>query len=97
MPGVSFALVALAAVAVAPALFLLVFFHLKDRYEPEPRGHVALAFGKGAAMTLPIYYGARGLEHFVGPESLALGGLPARIFEAGVLAAGIEELGRWAT
>ncbi|HEY1585870.1 MAG TPA: hypothetical protein VGH63_09305, partial [Polyangia bacterium] len=37
-----------AIVGAAPSIFLLVFFYLKDRYEPEPRGHVALAFAKGA-------------------------------------------------
>ncbi len=41
-------------VGAAPSLFLLVFFYLKDRYEPEPRGHVALAFAKGALVLLVV-------------------------------------------
>ena len=41
------------AVGAAPSLFLLVFFYLKDRYEPEPRGHVALAFLKGCLAVIP--------------------------------------------
>ena len=32
---------------------LLVFFYLKDRYEPEPRGHVAFAFFKGVVAIVP--------------------------------------------
>jgi len=82
-------------VGVAPSLFLLLFFYLKDRYEPEPRGHVALAFAKGAAAILPAYVAGLALERAVGVEWLALGGLPARLFEAGVLAAGTEELSKW--
>lgn len=85
------------AVAAAPSLFLLVFFYLKDRYEPEPRGHVALAFVKGAVTVLPSYHAARALEHAVGPVWLALGGLPARLFEAGVMAASVEEGTKWIT
>ena len=86
----------LVALAAAPSLFLLVFFYLKDRYEPEPRGHVALAFVKGAAAIVPSYLGALALERAVGREWLLLGGTAARLFEAGVLAAGLEELSKWA-
>jgi RsiW-degrading membrane proteinase PrsW (M82 family) len=79
----------------APSLFLLVFFYLRDHYEPEPRGHVALAFAKGALATLPAYGAAWSLGRFVGDEWLMLGGLPARAFEALVLAAACEELPKW--
>lgn len=88
-----------AAVAVivgaAPSVFLLVFFYLKDRYEPEPRGHVALAFAKGALATVPAYAASWALARAVGDEWLALGGLPARAFDAVVLAAVCEELPKW--
>ncbi len=83
------------ALGVAPSLFLLVFFYLKDRYEPEPRGHVALAFAKGAIAVVPSYYASLALEHWVGRVWLALGGLPAKLFEAGVMAAGVEESAKW--
>ncbi|HUS66940.1 MAG TPA: PrsW family glutamic-type intramembrane protease [Kofleriaceae bacterium] len=83
------------ALGAAPSLFLLVFFYLKDRYEPEPRGHVALAFAKGALAILPAYFAARGLELVVGKVWLAIGGLPAKLFEAVILAGTVEELAKW--
>jgi len=83
------------ALGAAPSLFLLVFFYLKDRYEPEPRGHVALAFVKGALAVVPSYYAALALERSVGRMWLALGGWPARLFEAGVMAASVEEGAKW--
>jgi RsiW-degrading membrane proteinase PrsW (M82 family) len=79
----------------APSLFLLVFFYLKDRYEPEPRGHVALAFAKGALAIVPSWLAARGLEMAVGREWLALGGLWARLYEAVLMAATVEEGAKW--
>lgn len=82
-------------VGAAPSLFLLVFFYLKDRYEPEPRGHVALAFGKGALATVPAFAASWALARLVGDAWLALGGLWARGFEALVLAALCEELPKW--
>jgi RsiW-degrading membrane proteinase PrsW (M82 family) len=86
----------LVIVGAAPSLFLLVFFYLKDRYEPEPRGHVALAFVKGALCAVPVWLAAGAIERAVGRDWLVLGGTVARLFEAGVLAAGVEELCKWA-
>jgi RsiW-degrading membrane proteinase PrsW (M82 family) len=83
------------ALGAAPSVFLLVFFYLKDRYEPEPRGHVALAFLKGAAAIVPSWLAARALEQAVGREWLALGGMWARLFEAVVLAGTVEEGAKW--
>jgi RsiW-degrading membrane proteinase PrsW (M82 family) len=85
----------LVLIGAAPSVFLLVFFYLKDRYEPEPRGHVAAAFGKGAAAVVPSYLAAHALERAVGREWLVFGGLSARLFEAGVMAAGVEEGAKW--
>ncbi|HON82226.1 MAG TPA: PrsW family glutamic-type intramembrane protease [Methanoregulaceae archaeon] len=39
--------------AIAPAVFILSYFYLKDRYEPEPLGWVAKVFFIGAFMTIP--------------------------------------------
>src|SRR5262245_49683316 len=83
------------ALGAAPSLFLMVFFYLKDRYEPEPRGHVAFAFVKGAVAVAPAFLLQMGLERLVGREWLALGGEPARWFEAWVVAAAAEELPKW--
>jgi len=83
------------ALGAAPSVFLLVFFYLKDRYEPEPRGHVAVAFLAGALAIVPAYLGAAGLERAVGREWLALGGLPARLFEAAIVAGAVEEFAKW--
>jgi RsiW-degrading membrane proteinase PrsW (M82 family) len=85
----------LVLVGAAPSVFLLIFFYLKDRYEPEPRGHVAAAFGKGCLAIVPAYLTAHALERLVGREWLVFGGLSARLFEAGVMAAGVEELAKW--
>jgi RsiW-degrading membrane proteinase PrsW (M82 family) len=83
------------AVGAAPSLFLLVFFYLKDRFEPEPRLHVALAFGFGALAILPALASAFALERLLGREWLALGGTAARAAEAWLLAALVEEGAKW--
>jgi RsiW-degrading membrane proteinase PrsW (M82 family) len=83
------------AVGAAPSLFLLVFFYLKDRYEPEPRGYVALAFLKGAVAVLPAWLAAAAIERGVGRVWLALGGVWARLFEAAVMAGAVEEGAKW--
>lgn len=43
----------LLALAIAPAVFVLCYFYLKDRYEPEPLGWVVKVFFIGALMTIP--------------------------------------------
>lgn len=88
---------ALAALVVgaAPSAFLLVFFYLKDRFEPEPRGHVAGAFLLGAVATAAALAAQLGLERAVSREWLALGGAPARLFEAAVMAGAVEEAAKW--
>jgi RsiW-degrading membrane proteinase PrsW (M82 family) len=83
------------AVGAAPSLFLLVFFYLKDRYEPEPRGHVALAFVKGCLAVIPSYFAGVALTHVKQEIWLSMGATAARLFEAGVMAAAVEELCKW--
>ncbi|HUU75695.1 MAG TPA: PrsW family glutamic-type intramembrane protease [Methanoregulaceae archaeon] len=43
----------LLALAIAPAVFVLCYFYLKDRYEPEPLGWVIKVFFIGAFMVIP--------------------------------------------
>jgi protease PrsW len=82
-------------VAAAPSLVLLTYFYLRDRYEREPIGHLAAAYVLGMfAMTAA--QGMSGLAtDWVSPDWVHLGGEPARIFDAFVLAGAIEELSKW--
>src|SRR5215831_15337984 len=87
---------ALAVVAaVAPAGFLLSFFYLKDRYEREPLRLIALAFGLGLYAMVAAHGMAAALVELVSAEWLALGGEPARLFDAYVLSAAVEESAKW--
>lgn len=43
----------LIGLAIAPAFFVLLYFYLMDRYEPEPLGWVARVFLIGAVMVVP--------------------------------------------
>jgi RsiW-degrading membrane proteinase PrsW (M82 family) len=88
-------LAASVVLGAAPSVFLLVFFYLKDRYEPEPRGHVALAFAKGALAVLPAWVAQVGCARAVGRDWLVLGGVWARLFEAVVMAGAVEEGAKW--
>jgi RsiW-degrading membrane proteinase PrsW (M82 family) len=83
------------ALAAAPSVFLLVFFDLKDRYEPEPRGHVAAAFLFGALAVVPALGAAFAVEQLLGREWLALGGWLARAAEAWLEAGLAEEGAKW--
>lgn len=83
--------------AAAPSVALMIFFYLKDRYEPEPHGHIAAAFGFGALAFAAPFVDAhfRLWEELVSREWLALGGSWARLFEAYVMAGATEELAKW--
>jgi RsiW-degrading membrane proteinase PrsW (M82 family) len=82
-------------VAVAPSLALLTYFYLRDRYEREPLGHLLAAYLLGAF----ALFAAQGLSQtatdWVSVEWLRLGGEPARVFDAFVLAGAVEELCKW--
>ncbi len=43
----------LISLAIAPSLFLLLYFYSKDRYEPEPLSKIILVFSFGAISVLP--------------------------------------------
>jgi RsiW-degrading membrane proteinase PrsW (M82 family) len=82
-------------VAAAPALFLLSFFYLKDRYEREPLLHLLAAFGLGMFAMVAARGLASALEGVVSREWLILGGEPSKLFDAFVLSALVEEFGKW--
>jgi len=83
------------AVAAAPAIFLLGFFYLKDRYEREPLLHLLAAFGLGAFAMLAARGIGATIEGLVSPRWLALGGEPAKLFDAFVIAGLCEEFSKW--
>ncbi len=45
-------LIELLILALAPSLFLMIYFYLKDKYEPEPLGLVVNTFLRGALFTI---------------------------------------------
>jgi RsiW-degrading membrane proteinase PrsW (M82 family) len=81
--------------AAAPSLFLLTFFYLKDRYEREPLLQILMAFGLGLYSMIAAQGMATTAEGWVSAEWLATGGEWARLFDAFVLSAAIEELAKW--
>lgn len=82
-------------VGAAPAVFLLSFFYLKDRYQPEPLRHIALAFGLGLFAMVAAHGAAAAAADLVSRDWLILGGEPARLFDAFLLTALIEEGAKW--
>lgn len=84
----------LALLAVAPSLGLLALFLAADRYEPEPRGHVAAAVGLGALAWL-MALGAAHLLAGVAPLLLESTGLFTRAVEAFLMAGLVEEACKW--
>ncbi len=82
-------------VAAAPSLFLLTFFYLKDRYEREPLRHIVGAFCLGMYSMIAAHGMAVAAEGRVSREWLILGGEPAKLFDALVLSAAVEELAKW--
>src|SRR5215831_5597124 len=82
-------------VGTAPSLFLLSFFYLKDRYEREPLRHILVAFALGAYAMIAAHGMATALADRISAEWLALGGEPARLFDAFVLSGLVEECAKW--
>jgi len=81
----------LAALAVVPALGLTIYFYVRDRYEPEPRGYVALAFGYGVLVLVPALWLGSRVRGAVSPEWLALSGIWGRLYEDYLVAGAVEE------
>jgi len=82
-------------VAAAPSLLLLAYFYLRDRYEREPLRHLVVAYLLGVF----AMFAAVGISETVGgwfsPAWLSLGGEPARIVDAFLLAGLVEESCKW--
>jgi RsiW-degrading membrane proteinase PrsW (M82 family) len=53
----TFTLALLLIVAIGPALFWLLYFYQKDKYEPEPLSWIVKIFLLGALITIPIAVG----------------------------------------
>jgi RsiW-degrading membrane proteinase PrsW (M82 family) len=83
------------ALAAAPGFFLLSFFYLKDRYEREPLIHMVMAFGLGLYAMIAAHGMATAAVAWVPVEWLVMGGEPAKLFDAFVLTAAVEELAKW--
>jgi RsiW-degrading membrane proteinase PrsW (M82 family) len=81
--------------ALAPSLFLLTFFYLKDRYQREPLNHILMAFGLGLYAMIAAQGMASTAESWVSPAWLQGGGEPAKLFDSFVLSGLAEELAKW--
>jgi RsiW-degrading membrane proteinase PrsW (M82 family) len=85
----------IALVAAAPSLALLTYFYLRDRYEREPIGHVVAAYLLGMFALAAAQGATLMIADWVSSDWLHTGGEPARLFDAFVLAGGVEELAKW--
>jgi RsiW-degrading membrane proteinase PrsW (M82 family) len=86
----------IALVAAAPSLALLTYFYLRDRYEREPISHLGVAYLLGAIAMLSAWTAGAWMENWQSLQWLGERGEAARVFDAFVLAALIEELAKWA-
>jgi RsiW-degrading membrane proteinase PrsW (M82 family) len=85
----------IAIVAAAPSLALLTYFYLRDRYEREPLGHIVAAYLLGMFALLAAQGATSMVVDWVSADWLHLGGEPARLFDAFVLAGAVEEIAKW--
>jgi len=81
--------------AAGPALFLLTFFYLKDRYEREPLHHILMAFGLGLYSMIAAHGMASTAESFIAPDWLAQPREAPRLVDAFFLSGFVEELAKW--
>lgn len=84
--------------AAAPSLALLIYFHLRDRYEREPVRWLLLAYLLGMFAMLAAQRGAQSVADAVPATWLqGQGGsrLVPRLFDAFVLSGLVEEVAKW--
>lgn len=82
-------------VAAVPSLLLLTYFYLRDRFEREPLAHLATAYFLGMYAMLAAHGLSATAEGWFSPSWLRGGGEPARLLDAYVLSALLEELAKW--
>lgn len=85
----------LVLLAVAPPIGLVIYFYLRDRYEPEPRGYVVAAFLYGPLVLVPALWLGPWVKGLVDPEWLLLSGVEGRLYEDFFVAAAVEEGLKW--
>jgi protease PrsW len=82
-------------VAAAPSLLLLAYFYLRDRYEREPLGHLALAYFLGMYAMVAAHGLSAAAEGALPAAFLAARGEGSRFVDAFVLSGFLEELAKW--
>ena len=80
-------MLAIILAGVAPGLALLIYFYLKDKYEPEPLSLVIRTFIFGAILIFPISF----VEYIFESENLIRTDLVHFLFSSGML----EEISKW--
>lgn len=88
-------LLLLILLAVLPPIGLVIYFYLRDRFEPEPRGYVVAAFLYGPLVLVPALWIGPWVKGLVDPEWLLLSGIAGRIYEDLFVASAVEEGLKW--
>jgi RsiW-degrading membrane proteinase PrsW (M82 family) len=82
-------------IAAAPSLLLLAYFYLRDRFEREPLGHLALAYFLGMYAMVAAHGISTYAESALPAGWLAARGEGSRLVDAFVLTGLLEELAKW--
>jgi RsiW-degrading membrane proteinase PrsW (M82 family) len=75
-------------ITVAPVLILAFYIYLRDKYEREPAGQLALALAAGCLITIPVSF----IENWLSVPLSTLGGYASVAWNAFAVAAVTEEL-----
>lgn len=80
-------MISIISASVAPSIALMLYFYLKDRYEPEPIGMVIRSFIIGALLVFPVMV----IQYAFQSEGL----LQGPIMESFLLSGFLEEFFKW--